>query len=191
MTKLAIVYYSGYGHTDVQANAVAEGARGVEGAEVELLKLSEDGELDAAAWAALDAADAIVYGSPTYMGAPAWQFKKFADASSKPWFTQNWKDKIAGGFTTSATANGDKFSTIQYFITLSQQHGQLWCGVGLMPANTKADGPEKMNWTGGYSGLLAIAPSDSSPEEYPTGGDLDTARSYGQRLVETAKRWNS
>ena len=53
MTKLAIVYYSGYGHTDVQANAVAEGARGVEGAEVELLKLSEDGELDAAAWAAL------------------------------------------------------------------------------------------------------------------------------------------
>ena len=60
-----------------------------------------------------------------------------------------------------------------------------------MPANTKADGPEKINWTGGYSGLLAIAPSDSSPEEYPAGGDLDTARSYGQRLVETAKRWNS
>ena len=109
----------------------------------------------------------------------------------RPWFTQNWKDKIAGGFTTSATVNGDKFSTIQYFITLSQQHGQLWCGVGLMPANTKADGPEKLNWTGGYSGLLAIAPSDSAPEEYPTGGDLDTARSYGQRLVEAANRWNS
>ena len=94
------------------------------------------------------------------MGGPAWQFKKFADASSKPWFTQNWKDKIAGGFTTSATVNGDKFSTIQYFITLSQQHGQIWCGVGLMAPNTKADGPEKMNWTGGYSGLLCIDISD-------------------------------
>ncbi len=189
MTNVVIVYFSGYGHTEVQANAVAEGIRSVKGTEAKMLKLSDNGELDESGWAALDAADAIVYGSPTYMGGPAWQFKKFADASSKPWSTQNWKDKIAGGFTTSATVNGDKFSTIMYFFTLSQQHGQIWCGVGLMASNAKADGPEKLNWTGGYSGLLAIAPSDSAPEEFPTGGDLDTARAYGKRLAEVARRW--
>ena len=52
---------------------------------------------------ALDAADAIIFGSPTYMGMASWQFKKFADATSKRWFTSAWKDKVAGGFTISAT----------------------------------------------------------------------------------------
>ncbi len=44
------------------------------------------------------------------MGSVSWQFKKFADASSKAWFTMAWKDKLAAGFTNSATLNGDKFS---------------------------------------------------------------------------------
>lgn len=56
------------------------------------------------------------------MGSASWQLKKFADASSKKWFMQEWKNKIFAGFTNSATMNGDKFSTIQYFITLAMQH---------------------------------------------------------------------
>ena len=105
MSKIVIVYHSGYGHTKKVAEAVLAGAHEA-GADAKLMPV---GELDDAAWAELDAADAIIFGAPTYMGGPSADFKKFADASSKPWFAQKWKDKIAAGFTNSATMNGDKF----------------------------------------------------------------------------------
>lgn len=188
MTRIAIVFYSGYGHTAKQAEAVHAGAASVEGAQVSSHRIDANGELPDAAWADISAADAIIYGSPTYMGGPAWQFKKFADASSKPWFTQAWKDKVAAGFTNSASVNGDKFSTIEYLWTLSQQHAQVWVGTGLMPANTKAHGPSDVNWTAGFAGALAISPSDASPDEAPRAGDLETARLHGKRVAEFAKR---
>lgn len=100
-----------------------------------------------------------------------------------------WKDKIAGGFTNSASVNGDKGATINYFITLALQHSQVWVGTGLMPSNTKAHGPDDVNWTAGFSGALAISPSDASPEEAPRKGDLETARLYGVRVAEAAIRW--
>ena len=188
MSKVAIVYFSGYGHTHKQAEAVIEGARKA-GAEVIELRIDADGELPAGGFDALAGVDAIIYGSPTYMGGPAWQFKKFADASSKAWFTQVWKDKIAGGFTNSAAVNGDKFSTIQYFFTLSQQHGQIWVGTGLLPSTTKAHGPNDVNWTAGYAGALALSPADATPDEAPRSGDLGTARLYGKRIAEVAARF--
>lgn len=186
MAKIAIVYFSGYGHTAKQAEAVAAGASGVAGSEVQVLRIDQDGNLPEGALEGLSQVDAIIYGSPTYMGGPAWQFKKFADASSKPWFGSAWKDKLAAGFTNSASVNGDKFSTIEYFWTLSQQHGQLWIGTGLLPANTKAHGPEDVNWTAGSAGALAISPSDASPEEAPRSGDLETARLLGERVAQFA-----
>lgn len=189
MTKIGIVYYSGYGHTAKQAEAVAAGAASVDGADVKLFPISQEGDLAEAEFDSLTDLDAIIYGSPTYMGGPAWQFKKFADATSKPWFTSSWKDKIAAGFTNSASVNGDKKSTLDYFFTLSQQHGQIWVGTGLLPANTKAHGPDDVNWTGGFSGAMAISPSDASPEEAPGKGDLETARVFGARVAQAAIRW--
>ena len=189
MSKVGIVYFSGYGHTVKQAEAVAAGAASVEGAEVEVFRIDENGDLPDGTFEKLAELDAIIYGSPTYMGGPAWQFKKFADATSKPWFTQVWKDKIAGGFTNSASVNGDKAVTIQYFTTLALQHSQIWVGTGLLPANTKAHGPDDTNWTAGFGGALAISPSDASPEEAPRKGDLETARLYGVRIAEAALRW--
>lgn len=186
MTKVAIVYFSGYGHTARQAEAVKQGAASVAGVTVTDFRINENGDLPEGAWEALAQQDAIIFGSPTYMGGPAWQFKKFADASSKPWFTQAWKDKIAAGFTNSASTNGDKFSTISYFFTLSQQHGQIWIGTGLMPSNTKANGPDDVNWTAGFAGALAISPSDASADEAPRKGDLETARLLGKRVAEFA-----
>ena len=188
MTKIAIVYYSGYGHTAKQAEAIHAGAASVPGATATLYRIDANGDLPEAAWEAISTSDAMIYGSPTYMGGPAWQFKKFADASSKPWFTQMWKNKVAAGFTNSASVNGDKFSTIQYLWTLSQQHSQVWVGTGLMPSNTKAHGPGDVNWTGGYGGSLAISPSDASADEAPRAGDLETARLHGQRVAEFAAR---
>ncbi len=186
MAKVGIVYFSGYGHTARQAEAVRVGAAGVVGAKASVFEISSSGELPEASWPDLAEQDAIIYGSPTYMGGPAWQFKKFADATSKPWFISAWKDKIASGFTNSASVNGDKFSTISYFFTLSQQHGQIWIGTGLMPASKKEHGPSDVNWTGGFAGALAVSPSDASPEEAPRAGDLETARLLGQRVAEYA-----
>lgn len=186
MTKVAIVYFSGYGHTAKQAEAVKEGAASVAGVAATDIRINENGDLPDGAWEALAQQDAIIYGSPTYMGGPAWQFKKFADASSKPWFQQEWKDKIAAGFTNSASVNGDKFSTISYFFTLSQQHSQIWIGTGLLPSNAKANGPDDVNWTAGFAGALAVSPSDASPEEAPRKGDLETARLLGKRVAEFA-----
>jgi len=188
MANITIIYFSGYGHTQKQAEAVEQGAASVNGSTVTMIKIPEDGTISDDVWDTLATSDAIIYGSPTYMGGPAWQFKKFADESSKAWFVQNWKDKVAGGFTTSASLNGDKGSTISYFMTLSQQHSQIWVGTGLLPSNTKAHGPDDVNWTAGMSGALAIAPSDASPEEAPRKGDLETAKLYGVRIAEYAAK---
>ncbi|MBC8055665.1 MAG: flavodoxin family protein [Rhizobiales bacterium] len=182
MTKIAIVYHSGYGHTKRMAEAVAEGAKG------ELLAIDAEGNLTEAQWATLGAADAIVFGSPTYMGSVSWQFKKFADASSKQWFSLAWKDKIAAGFTNSASMTGDKHSTLHYLFTLSQQHAMIWVGTGLMPANTKAAQRNDVNYLGSFAGAMAQSPSDSSPDEMLP-GDLETAKQFGARVAEVAGKF--
>jgi NAD(P)H dehydrogenase (quinone) len=69
---------------------------------------------------------AFTMGTPTSMGIASWQFKTFAKATSKKWFTCAWKDKVAGGFNSSASTCGDNLSTIQYFITLAMQQGMVW-----------------------------------------------------------------
>lgn len=180
MSRIVIVYHSGYGHTSKVAQAVAEGAGG------QLLAIDADGNLPDGGWDRLAAADAIVFGAPTYMGGPSWQFKKFADASSKPWFAKAWRNKVAAGFTNSATLNGDKFSTLTYFFTLSQQHGMFWVGIGMHAPNAKANGRDDVNHLGGYSGLITATPSDASTDEMVP-GDLKTARAFGERVVEALK----
>lgn len=181
MNNIVIVYHSGYGHTAKVAQAVAEGSGG------SLLAIDAEGNLPAGGWEQLAAAKVIVFGSPTYMGSVSWQFKKFADASSKPWFTQAWKDKIAAGFTNSATMNGDKLSTLHYLFTLSQQHGMLWLGTGMMPSNSKAATRDDLNYVGSSSGLMTTTPSDASADEM-VAGDLATARAFGQRIAQSVSR---
>lgn len=188
MTSIAIVYFSGFGHTHKQACAVQQGAASIDNARVSMIRIDANGDIPQTDFDSLVAQDAIIYGSPTYMGGAAWQFKKFADATSKLRSSQSLKNKIAGGFTNSGSVNGDKFSTIMYIFTLSQQHGQIWVGTGLMPANTKANGPGDVNWTAGSAGALAISPVDASPDEAPRAGDLETARLLGLRIAEVAMR---
>lgn len=187
MTKVAIIYHSGYGHTKKQAEAVHAGAAGA-GAEVDLIAIDAEGNVGEANWASLAAADAIVFGSPTYMGSVSWQFKKFADASSKPWFSQVWKDKIAAGFTNSGSMNGDKLSTLHYMFTLAMQHGMIWVGTGMMPANSKAAQRNDVNYLGSFAGAMAQSPSDGSVEEGPLPGDLETAKLFGERVVKVTER---
>ena len=181
MVKSVVVFHSGYGHTLRMAQAVADGAG------AQLVPIDAEGNLSEAGWSTLDAADAIILGSPTYMGTVSWQFKKFADASSKVWVKQGWKDKVFAGFTNSATMNGDKLSTLHYLFTLAMQHSGVWVGTGMIPSNAKAAQRNDVNYVGSFSGAMAQSPSDSSPDEMPQ-GDLDTAKLFGQRVAAVAAR---
>ena len=184
MSKIAVVYHSGYGHTQRMAQAVADGAG------AELVAIDADGNLPEGGWETLAAAHTIVMGSPTYMGSVSWQFKKFADASSKVWFTQGWKDKLFAGFTNSASMNGDKHSTLSYLFTLAMQHGGLWVGMAQMPSNTQAAQRNDPNYLGSYAGAMAQSPSDAGAKDMPQ-GDLDTARTFGQRVAQVSGRLSS
>lgn len=180
--KAVVVYHSGYGHTERMALAIAEGAG------AELLLIDPQGNLAEGSWEKLDNADAILFGSPTYMGGPSWQFKKFADESSKPWFTNKWQDKIFGGFTNSASINGDKLNTLEYFFLLAGQHGGIWVNMDIKPANTKAAVRDDLNRMGSSIGAMAQTDADASPEEMSV-GDLETARSYGRRVARLAQQF--
>ena len=181
MSEISVVFHSGYGHTTRQAEALCKGANGT------LLVIDPVGELLQSQWDTLHAADAIVFGSPTYMGSVRWQFKKFADATSKAWYSQQWKDKIFGGFTNSASMNGDKLSTLHYFFTLAMQHGGVWVGPALMPSNTKAASRDDLNYLSSYAGAMMQTPSDATVDELSQ-GDLETARRYGERIAKLTKQ---
>lgn len=182
MSKIVVVYHSGYGHTQRIAQEVAAGA------DADLLPIDADGNLAEGAWEQLAAADAIIFGTPTYMGGPSWQFKKFADASSKAWFTRAWQDKFFAGFSVSASLNGDKGQTLAYLNTLASQHGGLWVSLGMMPANTKAATRNDVNNLGGSVGLMVQAPSDAGADAIPS-GDVDTARKFGERVAAVVKQF--
>ncbi len=181
MTKTVVVFHSGYGHTRRMAEAVAQGAAAT------LIEIDAEGNVPDDAWDTLADADAIIMGSPTYMGTVSWQFKKFADATSKPWLSQSWKDKLFAGFTNSATMNGDKLSTLHYLFTLAMQHSGIWAGTGIMPSNSKAADRNDPNYVGSFAGAMAQTPSDASVDEMLP-GDLETARCFGARIAEVAKR---
>jgi NAD(P)H dehydrogenase (quinone) len=181
MTSVVVAYHSGYGHTQRVAQAVADGAGSVAGTQVKLLDVSKIVDTD---WQALDAADAIVFGAPTYMGGPSGPFKVFADATSQRWFTQGWKNKIAGGFTCSLSMSGDKYSTLMYFVTLAMQHAMVWVGNSVPPTQ-QPGAPETMNRLGSSIGVMAQA--DNAPADVtPPQGDLDTAKHYGERIATYA-----
>ncbi len=182
MSLVVIAYHSGYGHTRQVAQALRKGAASVTGTRAEWLDVSI---IDDQGWELLAEADAIVFGAPTYMGGPSGVFKTFADATSRTWFSQVWKDKLAGGFTCSLAMSGDKYSTLMYFVTLAMQHGMVWVGSAMMPSAT-AGAPEQMNRIGSTIGVMAQA-DNLPPEQSPPQGDLDTAYAYGERIAMFAR----
>jgi NAD(P)H dehydrogenase (quinone) len=88
MSKIAVIYHSTYGHTKLQTEAVFRGAQCVPFISAQLYTAEEA----AARLDELDAADAIIFGCPTYMGSIA-GMKSFVEAAAKKWFTLAWKTK--------------------------------------------------------------------------------------------------
>jgi NAD(P)H dehydrogenase (quinone) len=186
MTKVAIVYHSGFGHTKLQAEAVHRGASAVAGVEALLLTTDEaSADIDQ-----LDAADAIIFGSPTYMGSMSAEMKKFLETSASKWFTQAWKDKVAGAFTNSSSFSGDKLNTLMGMMITAMQQQMIYVSLGMMPAASDPDamnhiegpGPEVTNRIGSYMGPMA-ASFQVNPGDAPSTGDLVTAEAYGQRVA--------
>jgi NAD(P)H dehydrogenase (quinone) len=191
MIKVAIVYHSGFGHTKLQAEAVHKGADGIEGVRALLLTAEEAGEdLDQ-----LDDADAIIFGSPTYMGSMSAEMKRFLETAAKKWFTLAWKDKVAGAFTNSSSFSGDKLNTLVGLMVNAMQHGMLFVSLGMHPAASDPDsmkriegpGPEVVNRIGSYIGPMA-ASFQVNVGDAPASGDLATAEAYGARVATITRQ---
>jgi NAD(P)H dehydrogenase (quinone) len=189
MTTVAIVYHSGYGHTAVAAHEVAEGVKkaGATANVIRIESLTQDFQplLDEAS-----KADAIIFGSPTYMGDVSAHLKAFFEASSKVWMAQGWKDKVAGGFTNGLTWGGNKDNALGSIFVLAMQQGMIWVGTGMMPGNMNGNSDAAPNAVNRMSYPIgAVSQSDNAgPDVTPPAGDRETMRLYGQRVAEVAAK---
>jgi NAD(P)H dehydrogenase (quinone) len=190
MTNIAIIYFSGTGHTHLMAEAIATGAKITSATNVQLLRITGEQIVngrwkDEAMVASLNSADAIIFGSPTYMGGVAAQFKAFVDGASSAWAQQLWKDKIAGGFTHSGGLSGDKQGTLIYLSINAAQHSMIWVGAGEMSQ------PNGVNRLGSSTGVMGQAVPDFSGTKTVEldPGDRLSCELYGQRIAAAVDRW--
>lgn len=184
MTKVAVVYHSASGHTEKMAQAVHQGVLSVEGIESTLLSV-EGKDIVEGRWknretlAVLNEADAIIFGSPTYMGSVSAQMKSFMDATGKTYYTRAWKDKIASAFTVAGGPSGDRFNTLVTFATYSMQLGMIWVGMGEIPYTND----EGINRLSSYFGASAQAMTEPV-DDLPNAQDLKTGEVLGARVAE-------
>lgn len=187
MSAISILFFSGRGHTTKLAEAIHEGAASIQGTQSQLVQIEatdiQNGRYsNSETLATLDSSDAIIFGSPTYMGGPAAQFKAFADATGERWQKGIWRDKIAAGFTVSSGLSGDKFNTLLYFVTLAMQHGMIWVGFPENPIN-----PRGINRLGAYIGVMAQA-GEEPPEIAPNAEDKLSGNLLGRRVALVLER---
>jgi multimeric flavodoxin WrbA len=180
VTTVAIVYHSAGGRTRTLAEAVARGVASLEGTDAVLQAVPDVDHT------ALLAADAIVFGCPTYMGSASAAFKAFMDGTSAIWALQAWRDKLAAAFTHSAAPSGDKLGTLTQLAVFAAQHGMIWVGLGLPPTYAGPAPAGETNRLGSHLGAMAQSPPGARgvPE-----GDLATAEHLGRRVAEAAQRW--
>ncbi|MDX3775645.1 flavodoxin family protein [Chromatiaceae bacterium AAb-1] len=185
MVKVAVIFHSATGTTKQLAEAIAAGASsvpGVEAIKAEILgsDIIEGRFKNLALLEQLKDVDAMVFGSPTFMGCVSAQFKAFADATGDLWAEKLWADKVAAGFTIGSNLSGDQLNTIQYMQIFANQHGMLWASLDI-PGNWD---PENRNRLGAQSGLIAHSKDGVLNET-----DLITANYLGQRIAHVAKKF--
>ncbi|MBK8197467.1 MAG: flavodoxin family protein [Acidobacteria bacterium] len=191
MSNIAIVYHSGYGHTAKVAEHVRKGASSAPGTRVTLYRAEDLADPARGPWGELAKADAIIFGAPTYMGSASGVMKTFIDATSKAWFTRDWANKIAAGFTVSGSLSGDKTVTLQQFATLAAQHGMVWVGADVPSGynSSKSDFATAHNRAGHFLGLAVQALTDLPADQTPDRYELETAELFGKRVAEATLRW--
>lgn len=186
--RISIAYHSGYGHTEVLAEAVREGIELFSGTTAHVIDVTS---MTDRSWELLDSSNAIIFGSPTYMGAVSGPFKTFMDQTSKIWLNRGWQDKLAAGFTVSSSQAGDKFATLSQLSTLAAQHGMLWVSLGLLPGNnTSTASTNDINRIGGSIGAMAQANADQGGDVAPPRSDRETAKLLGERVARLATKFS-
>jgi multimeric flavodoxin WrbA len=180
--KIALIYFT---HTNVTGQLMKAARKEIEGAGIECLSHQIQGEeivegryINSDLMAALHECDAIIFGTPTYMGNVAAQFKAFADATSDFWFDQKWAGKVAAGVTSGSAPNGDQASTLQYLITLSSQHGMIWVGL-----DAPHSGDNEVNRLGCQLGVVACS---SDGQVSPV--DIQSAKYLARRVVRLTQK---
>lgn len=197
MSKILVLYYSMYGHIEVMANAIADGARGVDGTEVTIKRVPElmpeeaaknagvklDQEAPLATPEELGDYDAIIFGSPTRFGNIAAQMRNFLDQTGGLWFEGKLVGKLGSVFTSTASQHGGQETTITSFHTTLLHHGMVVVGVPYaIPQLTSMD--EIMG--GSPYGATTITGSDGS--RMPSEGELEIARFQGEHVAKLAAK---
>lgn len=199
--KVNVIFHSLYGHIWKMAEAVAEGAREVKGAEVKVLQvketLSDDilakmGAIEARKQFAhvpiatlndLSEADAVIFGTPTRFGNMSAQMRTFLDSTGGLWMKGALIGKVGSVFASSATQHGGQESTILSFhITLLHQGMVL---VGMPYSEKRQMGLSEINGGSPY-GASTIAGSDGSRQ--PSVDELGMARFQGAHVADIARR---
>jgi NAD(P)H dehydrogenase (quinone) len=184
---ISIIYHSGSGHTTEMAHAVSQGAASAGAVTViehEIIEadFKQGRWLNEGILAALDESDAIIFGSPTYMGGISAQFKSFMDATSPRYLQRKWVDKIGAAFTVSGLAGGDKLNMLISCATFAMQHGMIWTGVAESPVT--GEGYNRLGFFFGAAGVALFEP----PSEMPNAEDRQTGEMLGRRVATLAMR---
>ncbi|EIU6760168.1 flavodoxin family protein [Vibrio parahaemolyticus] len=184
MSKIAIIYFSKTDVTGQLARAIAASveqqgikqqgeceilSHRIEGSEIIEGRFVNPNLMDE-----LAECDAIIFGSPTYMGGVAAQFKAFADASSESWYHQKWANKVAAGFTSGGALNGDQSCTQQYLQTFAYQHSMMWVGLDKISNS----GEQNLNRYGVQGGIVAQGEDGKLHSS-----DIATAEYLGKRVA--------
>ncbi|MFN6546631.1 flavodoxin family protein [Mycolicibacterium nivoides] len=183
---VAVVYHSGFGHTSTLADAVAAGAHDG-GAEVTVMHVETMADED---WDVLDNVDAMIFGSPTYMGNVSGGFQTFAEKTGRRCMDGTWRDKVAAGFTNSGAKSGDKLATLNSLAIFAAQHHMHWVNLGLGAGWNSAAGSEHdLNRLGFWLGAAAATDVDAGPDQaHPA--DVQTCRHLGQRVALVTRQLN-
>ncbi|OBC07749.1 NADPH-dependent FMN reductase [Mycobacterium sp. 852013-50091_SCH5140682] len=181
-----MVYHSGFGHTATLAGAVAAGA-GDAGADVSLIAVDAITE---AQWDLLDGVDAMIFGTPTYMGNVSAGFQVFAEKTGRRCVNGTWRDKVAAGFTNSGGKSGDKLNTLSSLAVFAAQHHMHWVNLGLGPGwNTSFSSEDDLNRLGFFLGAGAQTNVDANPDQvHPA--DVATCRHLGARVALVTRQLN-
>ena len=199
--KVLIVFYSTYGHVYKMAEAIAEGAKTVAGAQVEMRRVPETlprevlekmGAVDAQNVFAhipectvddLSKADAVIFGTPTRFGNMCGQMRQFLDATGQLWANGSLVGKVGSVFTSSATQHGGQESTILTFHVTLLHHGFVVVGL---PYAFKGQMRIDEITGGSPYGASTIAGGDGS--RMPSENELEAARFQGKHVAAIAAK---
>jgi NAD(P)H dehydrogenase (quinone) len=201
MPKVQVIFYSMYGHIYRMAEAIADGARSVDGAQVAVYQVPElvpdealertgakaaraaFAQVPVAVPAVMADADAIIFGTPTRFGNMCAQMRNFLDQTGQMWLKGALVGKVGSVFTSTATQHGGQETTITSFHTTLLHHGMIIVGVPYTEQRLLY-----MDEITGGSPYGASTLAGGSGERMPSENELGIARYQGRHVAEIARK---